>query len=249
MPERTVIQWDKDDLDELRLLKVDVLGLGMLTAIRRALAFVSARRGSRVRLADIPAEDPAGLRDDLPRGHGRRVPDRVARADGDAAAARARAAITTSSSRSRSSGPGRSRARWCIRTCAGAAGQEAVDLSEPEVERRARAHARRADLPGAGDAARDRRGGLHAGRGRPAAARDGRVEAQGNGSARSKQRLVEGMRARGYEEELRPAGVPADPRLRRVRFSGVARRELRAARLRLGLAQAARARRVLLRRS
>jgi error-prone DNA polymerase len=58
MPERTVIQWDKDDLDELRLLKVDVLGLGMLTAIRRALALVSARRGSEFRLADIPAEDP-----------------------------------------------------------------------------------------------------------------------------------------------------------------------------------------------
>jgi error-prone DNA polymerase len=58
MPERTVIQWDKDDLDELRLLKVDVLGLGMLTAIRRALALVSARRGSEFRLEDIPAEDP-----------------------------------------------------------------------------------------------------------------------------------------------------------------------------------------------
>jgi error-prone DNA polymerase len=53
-----VIQWDKDDLDELRLLKVDVLGLGMLTAIRRALALVSARRGSEFRLEDIPAEDP-----------------------------------------------------------------------------------------------------------------------------------------------------------------------------------------------
>jgi error-prone DNA polymerase len=59
MPERTVIQWDKDDLDELKLLKVDVLGLGMLTAIRRALALVSARRGSEFRLEDIPAEDPA----------------------------------------------------------------------------------------------------------------------------------------------------------------------------------------------
>ena len=59
MPERTVIQWDKDDLDELRLLKVDVLGLGMLTAIRRALALVSARRGREFCLSDIPAEDPA----------------------------------------------------------------------------------------------------------------------------------------------------------------------------------------------
>jgi error-prone DNA polymerase len=59
MPERTVIQWDKDDLDELKLLKVDVLGLGMLTAIRRALTFVSARRGREFRLSDVPPEDPA----------------------------------------------------------------------------------------------------------------------------------------------------------------------------------------------
>jgi error-prone DNA polymerase len=59
MPERTVIQWDKDDLDDLGLLKVDVLALGMLTAIRRALAFVSRRRGGRWTMADVPAEDPA----------------------------------------------------------------------------------------------------------------------------------------------------------------------------------------------
>ncbi|HET8692246.1 MAG TPA: error-prone DNA polymerase [Steroidobacteraceae bacterium] len=57
MPERTVIQWDKDDLDELGLLKVDVLGLGMLTAIRRALALVSARRGREFALSDIPDGD------------------------------------------------------------------------------------------------------------------------------------------------------------------------------------------------
>jgi len=59
MPERTVIQWDKDDLDELGLLKVDVLALGMLTAIRRALALVSVRRGTTFRVEDIPPEDPA----------------------------------------------------------------------------------------------------------------------------------------------------------------------------------------------
>ncbi|MDH4095302.1 MAG: PHP domain-containing protein, partial [Betaproteobacteria bacterium] len=53
MPERTVIQWDKDDLEALGLLKVDVLALGMLTAIRRALEFVG------LRMQDIPAEDPA----------------------------------------------------------------------------------------------------------------------------------------------------------------------------------------------
>ncbi len=59
MPDRTVIQWDKDDLDELGLLKVDLLALGMLTAIRRALALVRATTGRELTLATIPAEDPA----------------------------------------------------------------------------------------------------------------------------------------------------------------------------------------------
>ncbi len=59
MPERTVIEWDKDDLDALGLLKVDVLALGMLSAIRRALALLSARRGQTLAMTDIPAEDEA----------------------------------------------------------------------------------------------------------------------------------------------------------------------------------------------
>jgi error-prone DNA polymerase len=59
MPERTVIEWDKDDLDALGLLKVDVLALGMLSAIRRALALLSARWGQTLAMTDIPAEDDA----------------------------------------------------------------------------------------------------------------------------------------------------------------------------------------------
>ncbi|WP_459569805.1 error-prone DNA polymerase, partial [Cupriavidus sp. 8B] len=59
MPERSVIQWDKDDLDAVGLLKVDVLALGMLSAIRRALDLVSEQRGEVFELQDIPAEDPA----------------------------------------------------------------------------------------------------------------------------------------------------------------------------------------------
>ena len=90
MPDRTVIEWDKDDLDELGLLKVDVLGLGMLSALRR---------GSRARARISAASRHAGrhpdgrrarLRHDFARRHHRRVPDRVARADVDAAAAEAR---------------------------------------------------------------------------------------------------------------------------------------------------------------
>jgi error-prone DNA polymerase len=58
MPERTVIQWDKDDLDAMGLLKVDVLALGMLTAIRRTLALIGDFHGTPLGLADIPPEDP-----------------------------------------------------------------------------------------------------------------------------------------------------------------------------------------------
>ena len=59
MPDRTVIQWDKDDLDTLGLMKVDVLGIGMLGAIARCLQLLrdSGRRDLTVQ--DIPAEDPA----------------------------------------------------------------------------------------------------------------------------------------------------------------------------------------------
>ncbi len=59
MADRTVIQWDKDDLDAMGLLKVDCLALGMLSAIRRALDMVSAWRGKPLRMQDIPPEDPA----------------------------------------------------------------------------------------------------------------------------------------------------------------------------------------------
>ena len=59
MPDRTVIQWDKDDLETLGLLKVDVLALGMLTAIRKALELTGTHRGWPHRVQDIPAEDRA----------------------------------------------------------------------------------------------------------------------------------------------------------------------------------------------
>lgn len=60
MEGRSVIQWDKDDLDALRLIKVDLLALGMLSAIRRALDFVAQKKGvDEFRVQDVPAEDPA----------------------------------------------------------------------------------------------------------------------------------------------------------------------------------------------
>jgi error-prone DNA polymerase len=62
MEGRSVIQWDKDDLDALGLLKVDLLALGMLSAIRRALNFVAAKRGlAEFRMQDVPPADAASF--------------------------------------------------------------------------------------------------------------------------------------------------------------------------------------------
>jgi len=58
MPDRTIIQWDKNDLDALGLLKVDCLALGMMSAIRRALELQGKFEGRIFRMQDIPAEDP-----------------------------------------------------------------------------------------------------------------------------------------------------------------------------------------------
>jgi error-prone DNA polymerase len=57
MPNRTVIEWNKDDLDELGILKVDCLALGMLTAIRKCFQLVFQHHGRRLTLANIPEGD------------------------------------------------------------------------------------------------------------------------------------------------------------------------------------------------
>jgi error-prone DNA polymerase len=62
MENRTVIQWDKDDLDELGLLKVDILALGMLTAIRKTLDVLGRWQGRDIALQDVPSEDAATYR-------------------------------------------------------------------------------------------------------------------------------------------------------------------------------------------
>ena len=62
MDDRTVVEWDKDDLDALGILKIDVLGLGMLTCLRKALTLIERHYGEKLTLAKIPAEDPAVYR-------------------------------------------------------------------------------------------------------------------------------------------------------------------------------------------
>src|SRR5882757_9928822 len=59
MEKRTVIEWDKDDLDTLEILKVDVLGLGMLSCLRRGFDLLEKHYGKPYRLSDVPEEEPA----------------------------------------------------------------------------------------------------------------------------------------------------------------------------------------------
>ena len=59
MAERTMVEWDKDDLDALGILKIDVLALGMLTCVRKAFELLERHYGRKLDLATVPPEDPA----------------------------------------------------------------------------------------------------------------------------------------------------------------------------------------------
>ena len=165
------------------LLKVDVLGLGMLTAIRRAFALVNEFGGcaggrGRLDLSTVPAEDPA-------------VYDMICRAD--------TVGVFQIESRAQMAMLPRLRPHnyydLVIEVAIVRPGPIQGEMVHPYLRRRngeepvsypsdggrsgAQAHPGRADFPGAGHAARDRRRRLLAGRGRPAAPRDGGLEAQG----------------------------------------------------------------------
>ncbi len=58
MEDRTTLEWDKDDIEALRMMKVDVLGLGMLTCLRRGFELIAQHHGTRIGLRDLPPDDP-----------------------------------------------------------------------------------------------------------------------------------------------------------------------------------------------
>src|SRR6185369_7815432 len=58
MEGRTIIQWDKDDCEQLGIVKVDLLGLGMMAAIRDTITLIREHRGEEVELGKIPHNDP-----------------------------------------------------------------------------------------------------------------------------------------------------------------------------------------------
>ena len=69
MDNRQVIEWDKDDIDALKFMKVDVLGLGMLGCMRRAFDLLDKAKGHAARSRDHPGRRSRDLRDDPQGGH------------------------------------------------------------------------------------------------------------------------------------------------------------------------------------
>ncbi len=161
MEDRTFIEWDKDDLDALGLLKVDVLGLGMLTCIRKAFSLLKAHYGKNRHPRHRAARRSQSLRHAVPRRFDRRVPGREPGADEHAAQAEA-AGVLRPRHRGRHRAPwpdpGRHGASLSSPALRRGAGGVSLPPSRPRTGRRASPGARqdygRAAVPGAGDAAR-----------------------------------------------------------------------------------------------
>ena len=84
MENRQVIEWDKNDIDTLKFMKVDVLGLGMLGCMRRAFDLLREYKGEEREIATIPMNDDPTYAHDPEGRHSGRLPDREPRPDGHA---------------------------------------------------------------------------------------------------------------------------------------------------------------------
>ena len=176
MKDRQVIEWDKDDIDALHFMKVDVLALGMLACMRRGLDLLAEHKGIALDLATIPAEDPrtyAMIRKAdtlgvfqiesraqmamLPRIKPRTFYDLVIEV-----------AIVR---------PGPIQGDMVHPYLRRREGKEQVVYPKPELEQRARQDLGCAAVSGAGDAGRHRMRGLHPERGRPAPPQHGDLQA------------------------------------------------------------------------
>ena len=245
MDDRTFIEWDKDDIDALGIMKVDVLALGMLTCIRKALRPAAPASTADLDLADIPHEDPA-VYDMLSRGRlRRRVPGREPGADDHAAAAEAARVLR----------PGD---RGGDRPARPDPGRHGASLSAPPAGARSRSTSPRPRPSTASrtswSACSARRSACRCSRSRrcasPSRRRSSRrtrptgcaapwpPSATTAPSTASSSKMVDGMVARGYERGLRRALLQADRGLRHLRLSRRATRASFAhAGLRLGLAE------------
>ena len=234
MPGRTVIQWEKDDLDPAGLVKIDLLGLGMLTLLQDCLLYIRQTRGVTIDLAQLDMDDQAVYDDLCARRHDRRVPGGEPRADEHAAAPQA-ALLLRSRGRGRAhparAHPGRDgapvpaapRRRWSrsrIRIRRSSRSSSARSACRSSRSRGCR-------WPSPRRASR---------RARPTScAARWATSAAASAWRRSARSMIDGMAANGIPAERRAAHLQPDQRLRRLRLSREPRGELRAARLRVGV--------------
>ena len=237
MPGRVVIQWDKDDCGDLGIIKVDLLGLGMLQVLQDVVPLVRAHEGVEVDYAHLPPDDPKvyemlGKADTvgvfqiesraqmatLPRMRPTRFYDLVVEV-----------AIIR---------PGPIVGKMVHPYLNRRQGREAVVYPHPDLEPVLDAHPRRAAVPGAADEGRDGGGGVLRRPGGGAAARDGRQAlGRAHGEARDAAARRDG-RARDHRQGRRRHRA-GDHLVRALRLPGVARRQLRPHRLRLRLPEGA----------
>ena len=95
MDGRQICQWDKDSCADAGFLKIDLLGLGMLSAVEDCVEQIARLRGEPIDLSRIPLDDQAVYGEIQPGRHRRRLPDREPRADADRCCARGRRTSTT----------------------------------------------------------------------------------------------------------------------------------------------------------
>ena len=174
MKDRTMVEWDKDDLDALGLLKVDVLALGMLTALSKGFTLLDKHYGERLTLATIPAEEPC-------------VYAMIQRADTIGVFQIESRAQMSMLPRLKPASyydlvievaivrPGPIQGDMVHPYLRRRQGLEEVSYPSPESGGGVKEDARRAAVPGAGDEDRHRRRRLHAFGSRPIAPRDGDV--------------------------------------------------------------------------
>ena len=235
MPERTVIQWDKNDLEEIGLFKVDLLGLGGLTQLDLCFKLLREHRGVELNMATIPSNDAATY-------------DMICHSD--------TVGVFQIESRAQMAMLPRLRPRnfydlvieiSIVRPGPITGGmvhpylrrrqrKEPVEFPHPSLRSSAGKDPRRAALPRAGNAPCHGCRGLHPRGSGPAQARHGRMASHGENGAPS--RALDHTHARkGHRARVRRTGLRADTRLRRVWFSRKPCREFRLDRLRDGVAQ------------
>ncbi len=223
MEGRQIVQWDKDSCADAGFLKIDLLGLGMLSAVERCVDEIARTRGERIDLSHVPLDDDEVWTRDPARGDHRRLPDREPGADADApphAAAGPRRPDGAGRPGAARSDPGR-RGPPLHRAAQAAAGGSLVrgPVRAPVAGAGAAGHPRRDRLPGpgarggdgAGRLLRRRGGGVAAGDEPQAlAGGDGALPASGSSRARS----AAGSRARwrsGSTARSRASRASASP--------------------------------------